>query len=289
MTVRPRWPSSAPGAVLRSKPQPSSVTVSSSRSSSTAYCTVADRACACASALASASLMTRAASVTASRPASPWPFTRTGVRERRAADCTASRRLAGASDDSVLSRSRTSRCAASTASVSRARSGCSSASSRRATARYCASPSCTSAASVRRSRSIAAACSSRRSRAVVIPALSCVHSRLRTVPDSASSAIGAGAEAITTPSTSGRSIQSCAGGSNGFATSQPAGSRRMIGAPRRQPPGLLVEAQLVRGGVADGAAQHGFAVRVRGRGPRGRGRAPRASRPKRGGGQHSNT
>ena len=58
------------------------------------------------------------------------------------------------------------------------------------------------------------------------------------MPLSGSIAIGAGALAITRTarSTSGRITQLRAGGVNGFATSQPAGSRSTIGAPvtRRQ-------------------------------------------------------
>ncbi len=57
------------------------------------------------------------------------------------------------------------------------------------------------------------------------------------MPLSGSIRIGAVALAITTPTitcspvTSGRISQSVAGGVNGFATSQVAGSRRTIGAP----------------------------------------------------------
>ena len=83
------------------------------------------------------------------------------------------------------------------------------------------------------------------------------------MPLSGSIAIGAVALAITAPSlTSGRITQLRAGGVNGFATSQPAGSRSTIGAPLDEPPRLLVERQLRRGLVADVAAQDRLAVGV---------------------------
>ena len=171
ITVRPRWPSSTPGAVAGSKPQPSSRDGQRRagrrwRRSRSRRCV----ACACASALASASETIRAASVTASGPASPWPQTRTGGLRRSAAASIACaqvggrvrRRAPAGARGRAGGRRRRPRSGAS-------RSGSGSASSRRATARYCASPSWTSAASVRRSRSIAACSSSRRSRAVVMP------------------------------------------------------------------------------------------------------------------------
>ena len=85
------------------------------------------------------------------------------------------------------------------------------------------------------------------------------------MPLSGSIAIGAGALAITTPTslTSGRITQSRAGGVNGFATSQLAASRSTIGAPVDEAPGLLVERELVGRRVTDVAAEHRLAVGVR--------------------------
>ena len=112
----------------------------------------------------------------------------------------------------------------------------SSASSRIASARSCARPSCISPASRIRSRSTSLACSSCRSRAVATPAERRSLSRLNPVAAVRSSDSGRPAAATTTPTsraseTSGTTSHDPAGGSNGFATSQLASSRNRSGAP----------------------------------------------------------